>query len=61
MQEKERMTREMAKKISSIMAKAEKGDRGEKWVDKDGTIVEINRCPIDWERVIKATKERKNG
>lgn len=55
------MTREMAKKISSIMAKAEKGDRGEKWVDKDGTIIEINRCPIDWERVIKATKERKNG
>ena len=32
-------------------------DRGEKWVDKDGTIIPINRCPIEWRKIFKSKEE----
>lgn len=55
------MTQEMQNKLKEQSIAVGQGDRQERWLDKDGTIIPINRCPIDWERVIKVTKVRKNG
>ena len=52
------MTKEMQKKLNEIKAVAEEGNSCEKWVDKDGTIIPINRCPIDWQKVWKTNKGR---
>lgn len=54
------MTKQFVDKLTSIKA-VPCYDSNERWVDKDGTIVPIDRKPIDWERCKKpmyTTKEK---
>ena len=46
------MTKQFVDKLISIKA-VPCDDSNERWVDKDGTIVPIDRKPIDWERCKK--------
>jgi hypothetical protein len=54
------MTQEMQNKLKEQRIVVGVGDRQEKWLDKDGTIIPINRCPIDWQVVLKPTKGGNN-
>lgn len=47
------MTNEMKQKLQSINATVSSYETGEKWVDSDGTIYNIERKPIDWNLIIK--------
>lgn len=46
------MTKQFIDKLISIKA-VPCDDSNERWVDKDGAIVPIDRKPIDWERCKK--------
>lgn len=54
------MTQEMQNKLKEQRIVVGVGDRQEMWLDKDGTIIPINRCPIDWQVVLKPTKGGNN-
>lgn len=47
------MTNGMKQKLQSINATISGDETGEKWVDSDGTIYNIERKPIDWNLIIK--------
>ena len=47
------MTNEMKQKLQSINAILSSYETGEKWIDSDGTIYNIERKPIDWNMIIE--------
>ena len=47
------MTNEMKQKLQSINAIISSYETGEKWIDYDVTIYNIERKPIDWNMIIK--------
>ena len=47
------MTNEMRQKLQSINAIISSVETGEKWIDSDGTIYNIERKPIGWNLIIK--------
>lgn len=47
------MTNEMKQKLKSINATISSEDTGERWIDTDGTVYNIDRKPINWNLIIK--------
>ena len=47
------MTKEMKQKLQSINAIISSYETGEKWIDSDGTIYNIERKQIDWNLIIE--------